>query len=209
MRFGRGRNSHTTGRWRVFLVAPHGTTAPGHGERTGGHGRRACGRRHVLSRPVANSGGNSTGAARLAHRRPVSTYNVLGRQPTPQRAQAHPSRHSPSRARIARGIPRQLHRGDHGRARLHHRANNRSRVRRRFIRGPPPLFMRGDCWWNAQSPLQDRSARGTARRVRRGPQRLSAPHGTRQLRAADHNCDSHRSTGGRFCASHKAIPGFG
>jgi hypothetical protein len=39
------------------------------------------------------SAGNAIGAARLAHRRPVSTYNVLGRQPTPQRAQAQPSRH--------------------------------------------------------------------------------------------------------------------
>ncbi len=38
---------------------------------------------------------------------------VLGRQPTPQRAQAQPSRHPPPRTRIARRIPRRLHRGDH------------------------------------------------------------------------------------------------
>jgi hypothetical protein len=44
------------------------------GAPNGGHGCRAYGRRQV-TKP---SGGNSTGAARLAHRRPVSTYHVPG-----------------------------------------------------------------------------------------------------------------------------------
>src|SRR3989442_14863243 len=49
-------------------------------------------------------------------------------------------------------------------------------------------------------PMRDRQSL-LARRVRRELQRRSAPHGTRQIRAAAHNCN-HQSTtwGGRFCA---------
>jgi hypothetical protein len=57
--------------------------------------------------------GSRTGAARLAHRYPVSTYNVFGRQHAPQRAQAQRSRHPPPRARIARLLPRRLQRSDY------------------------------------------------------------------------------------------------
>jgi hypothetical protein len=48
-------------------------------------------------------------------------------------------------------------------------------------------------------------------RVRRGLQRLSGQHGARQLCVATHNCnhESNDSTGGRFCASHKATPSLG
>jgi hypothetical protein len=53
----------------------------------GGHGWRTYGRRHVLGRPVASR----PARFELAHRRPVSTYNVLGRQCAPQRAQAPPT----------------------------------------------------------------------------------------------------------------------
>jgi hypothetical protein len=82
--------------------------------------------------PARNALGRSgsTGAARLAHRRPVSTYNVLGRQPTPQSAQAQPSRHPTPRARTARILPRRLHRGDHAGTWLLGRADGRSRARR-------------------------------------------------------------------------------
>jgi hypothetical protein len=75
-------------------------------------------------------GGNSAGAARLAHRPPVSTYDVLGRQPTPQRTQAHPSRHTPPRARTARVMPRWLQRCDDDRARLYDQADGRADQRR-------------------------------------------------------------------------------
>src|ERR1700756_5366343 len=48
-------------------------------------------------------------------------------------------------------------------------------VRRRFLRGPPPLFMRGDCWWNAQSPSPRRSLALARRAVLLGRFRVQPP----------------------------------
>src|ERR1700730_19232534 len=55
-----------------------------------------------ISPPTASNARSKCPGARRLHAEPGI---VLGRQPTAQRTQPHPSRHMPSRARIARGIP--------------------------------------------------------------------------------------------------------